>query len=150
MALAYVEGDLMNIELTPQQRNDQAAFRSFVNAEIVPHADRFDQEERVPPELIKKLALQGYLGAALPGESGGRGLDMVTYGLLHEEVGRACSSVRSLLTVHGMVAQSLLKWGGKCQKEFWIPKMARGEIIAAFALTEPNVGSDAKSVETTA
>ncbi|MEO1374368.1 MAG: acyl-CoA dehydrogenase family protein, partial [Cyanobacteria bacterium J06635_10] len=86
----------------------------------------------------------------LPQEYGGKGMDMITYGILNEEIGRGCSSVRSLLTVHNMVSQALCKWGNKSQKEYWLPKLASGEIIAAFALSEPNVGSDAKSVETTA
>ncbi|MBW4611016.1 MAG: acyl-CoA dehydrogenase family protein [Hassallia sp. WJT32-NPBG1] len=140
----------MKIELSPQQKNDQAAFRAFVNQEIVPYANRFDQEEYIPSDLIQKLAQSGYLGAVLSQEIGGRGMDAITCGLLNEEVGRGCSSLRSLLTVHGMVSHTLLKWGSKNQQQYWLPKLASGEVIAAFALTEPNVGSDAKSVETTA
>ena len=77
-------------------------------------------------------------------------MDMITFGILNEEVGRGCSSLRSLLTVHSMVTHALLKWGSKLQKEHWIPKLTSGEVIAAFGLSEPNVGSDAKKVETTA
>lgn len=138
------------MELTTEQENARSAFRSFADEEIAPHANRFDREERVPAELLGKLAEKGYLGATLPEEFGGQGMDMITYGLLHEEIGRACSSVRSLLTVHCMVAQAVLKWGSKTQKQFWLPVLARGEAIAAFALTEPNVGTDAKGIETRA
>lgn len=140
----------MKIELTPQQKEDTAAFRAFVDEEIAPYANQWDREERTPPELIQKLAHKGYLGALLPKDSGGSGMDAITYGLLSEEIGRACSSLRSLLTVHSMVAHALLKWGSPLQKADWIPQLASGEAIAAFALSEPNVGSDAKSVETTA
>lgn len=140
----------MKIELNPQQKNAQAIFRAFVDKEIVPYADQCDREERTPLNLIQKFAQRGYLGAVIPRESGGSGMDMITFGLLNEELGRGCSSVRSLLTVHSMVAHALLKWGNRFQKEYWIPKLASGEVIAAFALSEPNVGSDAKSVETTA
>src|ERR671922_960485 len=140
----------MRIELTPEQKSARAAFRAFVDAEIVPHADSYDREERTPPDLIQKLAQRGYLGAVIPKERGGSGMDMITYGLLNEEIGRGCSSLRSLLTVHGMVAYALLKWGSQEQKERWLPRLASGEVIGAFALTEPNVGSDAKSMETTA
>jgi alkylation response protein AidB-like acyl-CoA dehydrogenase len=140
----------MKIELTPQQQNNRATFRAFVDEEIVPHANQCDHEERTPFQLIKKLAHRGYLGGVLPKDSGGSGMDMITYGLLNEEIGRGCSSLRSLLTVHSMVSYALLKWGSKSQKEYWVPKLATGEVIAAFALSEPNVGSDAKSVETTA
>ena len=140
----------MKIELTTQQNEDRAAFRAFVDEAIAPYANQCDREERTPPELIQKLAHKGYLGALLPKDMGGSGMDTITYGLLSEEIGRGCSSLRSLLTVHNMVAYALLKWGSQSQKAYWIPKLASGDAIAAFALSEPNVGSDAKSVETTA
>lgn len=140
----------MKIELTHQQQQDQAAFRNFVQEEIVPHAHRFDQEEYTPPDLIKNIARQGYLGALVAQESGGIGQDMLTFGLLNEEFGRGCSSLRSLLTVHSMVTYAIQRWGNKGQKSRWLPRLAAGEAIAAFALSEPNVGSDAKSIETTA
>lgn len=138
------------IDLTVRQKEARAGFRAFVDAEVIPHADRFDREQRVPPALIKELARRGYLGALLPEEYGGAGMDMTTFGLLHEEFGRGCSSLRSLLTVHSMVSSALLKWGSKEQKRAWLPKLARGEAVAAYGLTEPHVGSDAKSVETSA
>lgn len=140
----------MKLELSVQQKNAQAEFRAFVNEEISPNAGEWDRKESTPPELIKQIAERGFLGAILPKEYGGKAMDMITYGILNEEIGRGCSSVRSLLTVHNMVSQALCKWGNKSQKEYWLPKFAYGEIIAAFALSEPNVGSDAKSVETTA
>lgn len=140
----------MKIELTAEQKKDQAAFRTFVQEEIIPEVDRYDQEEHTPAELINKVAQRGYLGALVAEENGGAGMDMITFGLLHEEIGYGCSSIRSLLTVHSMVTHALLRWGSKQQKACWLPKLALGEIIGAFALSEPNVGSDAKSVETTA
>lgn len=140
----------MKIELTAEQSADKAAFRAFVDAEICRHADEFDRQELIPLGLIKKIGKQGYLGLNLPVEHGGAGKDMITLGLLHEEAGRACSSVRSLLTVHGMVAQSVLRWGNALLKERWLSRLARGEVIGAYGLTEPNVGSDAQSVETQA
>lgn len=140
----------MKLEFTPCQRDDQAAFRSFASRHIAPYADEFDRQERIPGEVVEKIAAEGLLGSILPGQWGGRGLDMMTYGLLNEEIGRACSSVRSLLTVHDMVAFAILKWGGSQQREWWLRRMARGEVIGAFAVTEAAVGSDPKSVETTA
>ncbi|MDZ8262390.1 acyl-CoA dehydrogenase family protein [Nostoc sp. ChiQUE01b] len=140
----------MKLELSDQQKNAQAEFKAFVNEEIFANAGEWDRKEFTPPELIKKIAQRGFLGAILPQEYGGIGMDMITYGILNEEIGRGCSSVRSLLTVHNMVSHALCKWGNKSQKQYWLPKFASGEIIAAFALSEPNVGSDAKSVETTA
>jgi glutaryl-CoA dehydrogenase (non-decarboxylating) len=125
-------------------------FREFVAREISPHADRFDREERIPIDLIKKLAEAGYLGALVPAESGGPGFDMVTLGVLHEEIGRGCSSTRSLLTVQSMVAYALVKYGSKDQRNTWLPALGSGQTIAAFALTEPDAGSDASAGRTTA
>jgi alkylation response protein AidB-like acyl-CoA dehydrogenase len=138
------------MELTSQQKSAQHEFRAFVNQEIIPYASQCDRQETTPPALIEKFAQRGFLGAVLPKEVGGTGMDMITYGLLNEEIARGCSSLRSLLTVHSMVAHAIYKWGNKSQKEYWLPKLASGEVIAAFALSEPHVGSDAKSVETTA
>ena len=140
----------MRIELTPEQRAARAEFRAFVAAEIAPHADRFDREEAIPPELPATLAARGYLASDLPREHGGSGLDMITYGLLTEEIGRACSSVRSLLTVHDMVAAAILRWGSGEHRERWLPLLARGEVLGALALTEPEAGSDASGVATEA
>ncbi len=139
-----------DLELTPQQQETQAAFRAFVDQAIVPYANLFDQQERLPPELIARMVQAGYWGAELPQEYGGAGMDMLTYGLLTEEIGRGCADVRNLVGVQGMVSSAILKWGSRDQRAYWLPKMAAGEIVAAFALTEPDVGSDAKSITTTA
>ena len=143
-------GDGMRLELAPRQRIARDEFRAFAAAAIAPHADRWDREEAIPEGLPKELAARGYLGSLLPAEHGGAGLDMITYGLLTEEIGRACSSVRSLLTVHDMVAHAIRRWGSREQRERWLPALARGEVLGALALSEENAGSDAKGVETTA
>lgn len=143
-------GDAVKIELTPQQVDARTEFKTFADEEIIPYAGQYDREGCLPPEVIKKLARKGYLGAMLPKENGGLGLDMITLGILNEEIGRGCSSVRSLVTVHGMVALAILKWGTEEQKIRWLPKLASGETIAAFGLTEPNIGSDVKNIEATA
>lgn len=140
----------MRTALTPQQEAARLTFSEFVEREIIPYADEFDRAERIPSTLIQKLAKQGYLGANLPKESGGGGMDAIVLGLLNEEIGRGCSSVRSLLTVHHMVAQAILRWGTGEQKQRWLAQLASGQIIAAFGLSEPNVGSDAGKVETSA
>ncbi|MBT7211011.1 MAG: acyl-CoA dehydrogenase, partial [Candidatus Scalindua sp.] len=140
----------MNLELTPEQIESRKSFSDFVDEYIAPVADQYDRNEETPIELIKRLGEQGFLGAFIPEEYGGRGMDMVTAGLLCEEIGSGSASLLSLLTVNGMVSQSILKWGTNAQKEHWLPKLATGEKVAAFGVTEPNIGSDAKSVETTA
>ena len=136
----------LHVKMTPTRE----AFREFVNREISPHADLFDREERIPGEVIRKIAEAGYLGAVIPAESGGLGIDMVSLGVLHEEMGRGCSSARSLLTVQSMVAFAILKCGSKDQRITWLPALARGNAIAGFALTERNAGSDASATQTTA
>ncbi|MBB6171871.1 hypothetical protein HNR23_001931 [Nocardiopsis mwathae] len=125
-------------------------FRAFADTEIAPHAAEFDREQRIPTELVKRLAAEGFLGAVLPTEAGGPGMDMVTFGVLHEEVGRACSSVRSLLTVHSMVAFAVNRWGTAEQRAAWLPGLADGTALGAFCLTEPGAGSDAGRIAATA
>ncbi len=140
----------MNLELNPEQRAAREEFRAFVAAEIAPHAGRWDREAAIPMELVGRLREVGYLGSNVPADYGGLGRDNVTYGLLTEEIAKGCSSVRSLLTVHDMVAHVIGRWGSPGQRERYLPALARGEILGAFCLSEPNAGSDAKSVETVA
>jgi hypothetical protein len=140
----------MVIEFTSEQLKHREEFRTFVDEVITPRAQENDREERMPSELCEKIAAKGYLGSMLPKQYGGLGMDMITLGLLNEEFGRGCSSARSLLTVHGMVALGINRWGSQEQKDYWLPQIAYGQVIGAFGLTEPNVGSDAKSIETTA
>lgn len=140
----------MKIELSKSQEEHQAKFREFASQEVAPNAKRFDQEQVIPDVFITKLAAEGYLGAILPQEYGGRNMDMITYGLLNQELGRACTSVRSLVMIQNMIAQSIFKWGNRRQKATWLEKISSGESIAAFALTEPDVGSDAKNIKTAA
>jgi len=140
----------VKLELSAEQRTARAEFRAFTAAEIAPHAGRWDREEAIPPSLIDRLRETGYLGSNVSPEHGGRGRDMIVYGLLTEEIAKGCSSVRSLLTVHDMVAHAIQRWGSREQKERYLPRMARGEVLGALALSEPNAGSDAKSIETTA
>lgn len=140
----------MNLDLTPEQRAARGRFRAFADERIVPFADAWDRQEAIPRELIAELGSQGWLGSLLPAEVGGAGFDRITYGLLIEEIGRACSSTRSLLTVHDMVGHALKRWGKPEVKERLLPALARGEKLGALALSEPNVGSDAASIETQA
>jgi alkylation response protein AidB-like acyl-CoA dehydrogenase len=124
--------------------------RLFVDQEIRPRAAEFDRNEAIPRDLIRSMAERGYLAAPFPAEFGGLGLDPIAYGQITAEVGRGCSSVRTLLTVHAsLVGETLLRWGTPQQKARYLPAMARGELLAAFALSEPDVGSDAKAVTTT-
>ncbi|MET1173903.1 acyl-CoA dehydrogenase family protein [Paenibacillus amylolyticus] len=140
----------MKVELNAEQLMWQEQFKDFVDNEIIPYASLNDSEERIHPELLAKITEAGYLGSMLPKEYGGMELDNITIGILNEEVGRGCSSVRSLLTVQGMVGLAILRWGTEQQRQYWLPALATGTTLGSFGLTEPSVGSDAKSIETTA
>lgn len=123
--------------------------RDFANLEIRPLSNEFEKNEGISREVINKLAAKRYLAASFPAQYGGLELDPVYYGLFNEEIGKACPSTRSLLTVHtSLVGETLLRWGNESQKDKWIPLMAKGEVIAAFALSEPLIGSDAKNIQT--
>ncbi|NBI30599.1 acyl-CoA dehydrogenase family protein [Chengkuizengella marina] len=139
----------MLFELNETQRNNKKRFRKFVNDEIIPVAGQHDRLEKIDEIVISKMKENRYLGSMIPEAYGGLGMDMISLGILNEEIGRGCASVRSMLTVHGMVALAILRWGTEEQKQYWLPKMAAGDIIGAFGLTEPDVGSDAKSIKTT-
>ncbi len=144
------EGPGMRVELAAAEKAARQRFRDFVDDRIAPHADLWDRQERVPATIVDELRSRGYLGAPLPREAGGGGMDAVTYGLLTEELGRGCSSVRSLLTVHDMAAITLARWGSPRLKAEVLPLLARGERLGALAVSEPGVGCDAASVETEA
>ena len=140
----------MTTGLNPELQEQRAAFRAFADSEIRPFAGRFDDEERIPPEVVGRIARSGYLALMLPERWGGAAKSSVVWGLLNEEFGAACSSVRSLLTVHGMVSHAILRWGNDQVRARWLPELAAGKTIAAFALSEPNAGSDAQAMEATA
>jgi glutaryl-CoA dehydrogenase (non-decarboxylating) len=139
----------MNFELTPIQKEHKKEFKTFVNKELLHQANEYDKAGAIPGELIQKLGVAGYLGATIPVTYGGRGMDQVSYGMLNEEIGRACSSTRSLITVHSsLTAETILRWGSKEQREQWLPRLAKGTKLAAFGLSEPEAGSDAGSITT--
>src|SRR5262245_1065196 len=96
---------------------DRKSARAFVDTHIVPYADAYDRRGRVPEELLERMTAAGLWAPFLPRETGGGGMDLVTLGEVHEEVGRGCSSVRSLLTVHTMVSWAVQRWGSPAQRE---------------------------------
>jgi len=139
----------MELKLSKEQLEFQNECRAFVNQEVIPFANKFDKEQYIPVELIRKIASRGCLSATIPKKYGGSELDMITLGLLHEEFGRGYASVQNIITVFGMASQGIVRFGTKEQKQKWLPKIASGETIAAFALTEPNIGSNINRIETT-
>jgi alkylation response protein AidB-like acyl-CoA dehydrogenase len=129
---------------------DRAAARAFTDEHIVPFADDWDRAGAVPEELLQQIAGAGLWAPFLPAELGGSGVDMGTLAAVHEEVGRGCSSVRSLLTVHTMASWALQRWGSPAQLDRWARDMAAGRVLGAFCLSEPGAGSDAAGITTTA
>jgi len=138
----------MQYLLTEEQKDKYRNFKTFVNENVEPFAEQWDREQKIPESAILQLAKSGYLGCSLPTQYGGQGWDTVTFGLLNEALGRGSSSLTGVLTVQTMVSRALLKWGSVEQIQKWIPLLAKGEIIGAFALTEPGAGSDLDALVT--
>lgn len=132
------------------QVTDRKTARAFVDTHIAPYANEWERAERLPEELLERMAAAGLWAPFLPPEVGGAGMSMVTLGEVHEEVGRGCSSVRSLLTVHTMASWALQRWGTPDQKQQWAAKLASGQLLGAFCLSEPGAGSDTSGISTTA
>ncbi|MGH2592633.1 MAG: acyl-CoA dehydrogenase family protein, partial [Anaerolineae bacterium] len=141
----------MDFNLTPAQSDIQSCARSFAQNRVAPIAREMDERGEMPLSLIQEMAELGFLGGPLPKEYGGGGWEAVSLALCCEELGRVDSSVRGFMTVHtSLVAQCILQWGTEDQKREYLPRLARGERIGCYCLTEPNAGSDAASMESTA
>ncbi|MBL0743058.1 acyl-CoA dehydrogenase family protein [Chryseolinea lacunae] len=136
------------MNLDQAQRDRYREFSDFVNDNVTPYAGDWDLHQQMPRDVIRAIGREGYFGAIVPEALGGKAWDFVTFGLLNEAFGRGSSSLTVLFTVQNMVATCLLKWASAKQVAKWIPPMAKGDIVASFALTEPNVGSDIQSIGT--
>jgi alkylation response protein AidB-like acyl-CoA dehydrogenase len=137
--------------LTEEQTEVQKLARNFAQAEITPHAADWDQRAFFEPSLVKKLGELGFLGMMLPEEYDGLGTDTGTYLIALEEIAAADASVAVLMSVHNSLpTQMILRYGTTAQKDRFLKKMARGEILGAFALSEPDAGSDASALSTQA
>lgn len=112
------------------------------------HADQFDLDQAVPPAVTAALAREGWLATQVPAEYGGQPLAAAAMGPLCEAFGHESASLLSLLTVHSMVCHAIARWGSPAQKDWWLARLAAGETLGAFALSEPEAGSDAKAVTT--
>lgn len=141
----------MNFDLNDEQQLIRQTAREFTDREIVERAKQNARSHHFDLELVKKIADQGYLGAIVPREYGGAGLDYLSYGLVVEEIGRGCSSVRTVISVQtSLVCSAILKWGTEEQKHGYLPKLCSGEWLGCFGLTEPDTGSDAAKQRTRA
>jgi butyryl-CoA dehydrogenase len=141
----------MDLSLTREQELIRDSAREFCEREIAPHAREWDRAETMDREIVAKLAEVGFLGAVLPEEHGGMGLDTISYCLVMEELGRADSSVRGIVSVNlGLVGKTIVRWGTEEQKQEWLPRLVSGDALGCYALTEPEAGSDPASLRTRA
>ncbi|MBW2975687.1 acyl-CoA dehydrogenase [Candidatus Woesearchaeota archaeon] len=141
----------MNFDFTPEQLAIKKMITEFADSEIKPYAEESDKEEKFPEEQIRKLAELGVMGMTIPQKYGGAELDNVSQTIIMEEVSRACSATSVTMGAHASLAcHPIVNFGTEDQKKRFLPKLASGEYLGAFALTEPNAGSDAVNVQTTA
>ncbi|HEX4343930.1 MAG TPA: acyl-CoA dehydrogenase family protein [Solirubrobacteraceae bacterium] len=141
----------MDFDLTAEQQLVRETARAFGDREIVPRARENARNAHFDLELVALLARQGYLGAIVPRDYGGAGLDNVTYAVLVEEIGRADGAMRTVVSVQtSLVCGSILRWGDDRQKRAYLPRLCSGEWLGCFGLTEPHAGSDAASQRTRA
>ena len=134
----------MDFDFTPEQIAMRKHMREFAEREIIPKAQMNDRACKFDWEIAKKIFKEGFLGCPVPEKYGGLGMDYVAYGLMTEEVNRACSSTRTLFSVQtSLVALTILKWGTEEQKQALLPKLCSGEYLGCYGLTEPEAGSDA-------
>jgi alkylation response protein AidB-like acyl-CoA dehydrogenase len=141
----------MNFELTSEQQQIQAQARQFAREEVAPLAREADEKGEFPAHLVRRMGELGFLAGPVEPEYGGMGIDYVSFALVYEELGRIDSSIRGFLAVHaGLVSLCLRDWGTEEQKRRYLPRLATGELIGCYCLTEPNAGSDVASMESTA
>ena len=141
----------MDFDLTEEQIMIRNLMKDFAKNEILPKVRDDDRNERFPGDILDKMAHLGMLGAPLPEEYGGMGIDHIAYTLMTEELGRVSFALRSTVSVHiSLFQQTLNQWGTEEQKQKYLPRTTKGEILGCFATTEPNVGSDISSIETSA
>jgi alkylation response protein AidB-like acyl-CoA dehydrogenase len=141
----------VDFELTEEQQLIQAMAREFAQTRIAPIAAEIDREHRFPAELIPEMAELGLLGVPFPEELGGAGADCVSYALVVEQIGQACGSTAVIVSAHtSLCAWPIYKYGSEAQKKTYLTRLASGQCLGAFALTEPGAGTDAGALKTTA
>src|SRR5690242_5661684 len=122
--------------------------RRFVDEQVIPIAEEFDHEDKFPEAVVEQMKELGLFGVTIPEEYGGMGLDLTTYAMIVEELSRGWISVSGIVNTHFIGSYLLMKFGTDEQKEYFLPKMATGEIRAAFSLSEPGLGSDVQAIST--
>jgi alkylation response protein AidB-like acyl-CoA dehydrogenase len=137
-------------EKTDEQRAITEMVRQFADNEIIPVAEEYDHEDKFPEAIVEQMKELGLFGVTIPEEYGGMGLDLTTYAMIVEELSRGWISISGVVNTHFIGSYLLMKFGTDEQKDHFLPKMATGEIRAAFSLSEPEVGSDVQGIKSTA
>ncbi len=137
-------------EVTDDQKAILEMVRQFVDEQIIPNAEHYDHEDEFPEPIVEQMKELGLFGVTIPDEYGGMELDLATYALIVEELSRGWISISGVVNTHFIGSYLLMKFGTDEQKEYFLPKMATGEIRAAFSLSEPEVGSDVQGIKSTA
>src|SRR5436853_3985085 len=135
---------------TDEQKAICEMVRQFADEQIIPNAEHYDHEDEFPGPIVEQMKELGLFGVTIPEEFGGMGLDLTTYAMIVEELSRGWISISGVVNTHFIGSYLLMKFGTDEQKETFLPKMATGEIRAAFSLSEPEVGSDVQGIKATA
>jgi alkylation response protein AidB-like acyl-CoA dehydrogenase len=137
-------------DLTDEQRAICEMVHQFADEQILPHAEHYDHEDAFPEPIVEQMKELGLFGVTIPEEYGGMGLDLTTYAMIVEELSRGWISISGIVNTHFIGSYLLMKFGTEEQKQNYLPKMATGEIRAAFSLSEPELGSDVAAIKTAA
>src|SRR3954447_6769260 len=137
-------------EKTDEQKAITEMVRQFADNEILPVAEEYDHEDKFPEPIVEQMKELGLFGVTIPEDYGGMGLDLTTYAMIVEELSRGWISISGVVNTHFIGSYLLMKFGTDEQREKYLPKMATGELRAAFSLSEPEVGSDVQAIKTSA
>jgi alkylation response protein AidB-like acyl-CoA dehydrogenase len=137
-------------EITDEQKAITEMVHQFADEQIIPNAEHYDGEDSFPEPIVEQMKELGLFGVTIPEEYGGMGLDLTTYAMIVEELSRGWISISGIVNTHFIGSYLLMKFGTEEQKQHYLPKMATGEIRAAFSLSEPECGSDVQAIKSTA
>ncbi len=137
-------------EMTDDQKAITEMVRQFVDEQIIPNAEEYDHEDKFPEPIVEQMKELGLFGVTIPEEYGGMGLDLTTYAMIVEELSRGWISISGVVNTHFIGSYLLMKFGSDEQKQTYLPRMATGEVRAAFSLSEPEMGSDVQALKTSA
>src|SRR5579871_6226007 len=138
------------LDITDEQKAICEMVRQFADEQIIPNAEHYDHEDEFPETIVEQMKELGLFGVTIPEEYGGMGLDLTTYAMIVEELSRGWISISGVINTHFIGSYLLMKFGSEEQRQKYLPRMATGEIRAAFSLSEPELGSDVQAIKTSA